>query len=208
VNAGATADKAIIAIGDSKTWYNGWEPLLATNLNATPAAGTGWVSYNAGANSAALQKTQPWQVDYMERADYYLENFTPSSCNTCDVLINFGVNDFSNGIGALNQTTWQNIAVALSQKARARWPNAKVYWMFPWNVGHDSDAATLKTWITNAISAANTAAGATYCFAGPDENVWLRCAGCLEDDTHYSHLGSPGPGNTAAASVWQTALGF
>lgn len=201
------ADKAIITVGDSKTWYGGWQSLLASNLNT--ADSPGWTSYNAGVNTAVLQKTLSWQVDYMPRADYMLEIYTPASCNTCIVLTNFGVNDYAAGTSGMNQTIWQNNIVTLAQKFRARWPNAKVYFMYPWNTPfHDSDAATLHTWIDNAIAAANTAAGTTYMFPGPDEAVWLRCAGCLEDGTHYSHLGSPGPGNTAAATAWQTALGY
>jgi lysophospholipase L1-like esterase len=152
-----------------------------------------------------LVKTQSWQVDYLSQADAILASM-PTSGNTVDVLINFGVNDFASGLGAVSQSTWQANLVTLIQKARTRYPNANEYVMYPWNPGHDADAATLHTWIDNAIATANTAAGVAYVHPGPDENIWLRCAGCLEDGAHYSHLGSAGPGNMAAVAAWLDEL--
>lgn len=114
------------------------------------------------------------------------------------VLINLGVNDWNSALP--DETTWKADMTTVLHAIHARMPSSEIYIMYPWDVGHDSDAATVHTWIDDLI-----AADPSYVNAGPDEAVWLKAgdngATNTSDGKHYSAAGQ-----TACSTAWQAVL--
>lgn len=116
------------------------------------------------------------------------------------VLLNWGANDMATTLPA--QATWQNYYLTIIDAVHAKWPQAKVWIMYPWRQSQDANATTLHGWIDNVI-----AARSSFTFAGPDEAVWMKGAdnGATQtvDGVHYSTTG-----NTTAANQWKAAFGY
>ena len=167
----------------------GWQPLLIANIKASGT--TLGTTVNLGVSGETVASA-------LAVINTKLSVVTPTP-DKMTFLLNWGVNDVAGGLPV--QATFQNNYIAILDAIIARWPNAIVYLMRPWNNG-GSDFVTLGAWIGN-VQAARSA----FTFLGPDEKVWLKGAdnGVAEtiDGTHYSALG-----NTLAAKQWQTTLGY
>lgn len=123
------------------------------------------------------------------------------------VLANWGANDaqFLPGGGWLpeiDHATWVSQYGSILDYLHARFPNARVWVMYPWRADLPTQSATLHGWIDEVL-----ATRADFASAGPDEAVWLENgdngATYTVSGVHYSVAGA-----TECARVWATALGY
>lgn len=121
-----------------------------------------------------------------------------------DILINIGINNISDGALAdvTADLTW------IVETLHTAYPSARIFIM---RVGRDATGhptwpaklTTLNdTYIANVISA-----HASYCFAGPDERVWMEggdnYATYTDDGVHPNAAG-----RIVSATQWQTSMGY
>lgn len=113
-------------------------------------------------------------------------------------LINLGVNQMGIYTESDFKTDYQYIIDAI----HAKWPVAKIYMVKPWRRDYDAQAATTAGWIDDLI-----AANAGVCYAGHDEQVWLKGADngatMTIDGTHYSTAG-----HAECPNQWMPVLGY
>lgn len=82
------------------------------------------------------------------------------------VFLNLGINDGTDTTEGDFKTAYQYVLDAFHTK----WPAARVGCMRVWSrAGDGVPCDTLDTWI-DAIIAANS----SFCFAGPDERIWME----------------------------------
>lgn len=178
---------AFMPYGDSKTADVNWTNLLYGAISSKTIGVDERPSYSSvsGATVASRKAT----ID----ADLAATIGTPDY-----ILSNLGVNDTASmPLEADFETNYGYIFDAM----HAKWPNARIYVMYPGLSGQDVNCATLHTWIDVVRSTRS------WLFAGPDEAVWLKGSDNYvtntSDGKHYSAAG-----DTAAVVAWRAVLGL
>lgn len=193
-----TVQRLILGFGDSKTngqgddtspyplGQNGYPLYLCQNLTA--ATGQIWkeqpLRLGVSSTTAALRRAS---ID----ADIALRYGDPDY-----VICNLGVND---GV-AIDQTAFEADYGYCLDAMHARWPLARMGLMFPGkSIGNWS---AMHGYILDII-----AARSSYCFAGPDETVYLagsdNYATYTVDGIHPTHAGY-----LLTATQWQSKMGY
>lgn len=176
-----------MTLGDSKTAYGGWQPILTASLSAL--GNRSWQYQNAGRGGTTA-------ATYAALVDSILAGFPDSPVVA---LVNLGTND----IGSLDlpaQATWEaNIGYTLDA-VHAAYPGALVYVTKPCRFGYDAKCATVAGWVDNVV-----AARSPWAAVGDDESGWLipNNAAYTYDGLHYNAAG-----NAAKASAAQTVMGY
>jgi hypothetical protein len=133
------------------------------------------------------------------------------------VLSNWGANEMGHGSDNVaflpDATTWIAQYESIIDYVHGRFPNARIYIMYPWRRSFDLQAAELHSRINTIIADRSTVA-----FAGPDEAIWLKGsdngANNSCDGTHYSSPTCPSnvngstAGGAACAAAWQPVLNY
>jgi len=176
-----------VALGDSKTWLEGWQPTLLSGL---VAAGTNYrKTASSGVNGATV-------ASYAADIAANLSGINPD-VPVPAVLINLGVNE----IGAPPASaTWRANYQTIIDAVHAKWAIAVIYIAYPWRQGFDANAAVLHGYIDQLLTD-----NVGLCVAGPDEVAVIQPpddgATNTTDGIHYSAAG-----NVAWASAWETTL--
>lgn len=123
-----------------------------------------------------------------------------SNNGTQFALVNLGANEILTVLPS--EATWRaNFGIVLDA-IHAKYPDALVYSMRPWAIGHDAASATVKGWIE-----AEEAERPGWALPGPDEAVWAKAgdngATNYTDGVHYSVAG-----NASCVTAWRAVLGY
>ncbi len=84
------------------------------------------------------------------------------------ILINFGANDCE---VVLTEEAWKADYTYLLEAFHTKWPDAKIYVMFPWRRDNGdilTPINTLCSWLSDLIDIYD------YVYAGPDERIWFE----------------------------------
>lgn len=184
----------IMCLGDSRTTFGGWQPLLVAGLNQATGRIPSW-SIRTNANAAYSPSVTVMGTNMAA----HLNHSESALAYPLIVLMNFGEHDM---LGAApNQTTFQNNYLAMIDAIVAKWFNVEIYIDFPWAVPADANYATVKGYLQNVIGARS------MCHAGVDQGVTLKgndngATNC-SDGIHMNAAGY-----TAYAAAMKTAMGY
>ena len=181
--------RQITFAGDSKSNENdAWPSLLLDAL--LTSSGNIWYE-NPIRLAVAGYNTQQLRA-------YVDANISTLAGNPEVVLLNIGANDLS---GLTGESTYKTALSGIVDAYLTKFPATVVYIAYPWRVGYDAAALTMKGWIDDVI--------ATYpnrVQAGHDENVWFKpniATYSYDGGTHYNMAGS-----VVCKNQWMTVLGY
>ena len=174
-----------------------------------------WEWINAGRQGATIAEARPdGSIPVGTLIDGAIAN-NPLIKNNPErlthIAMNWGVNDQGEGGANLTESLWISRYDAIISYLHDRFPNAVFYASYPWRVGWDTQAASMKGWIDTVISHCSNI-GAT-CSAGVDEAIVIKANdnGYLETDisTNGSGVHYTNPlGVGLYADAMKAVLGF
>jgi hypothetical protein len=191
-----------VTLGDSKSARREWQQILVNSIGSAGHTEFDWADA-AHSGSTVAEAANPADPSYVNKLINELLPFQDLPISNFDivshVLLNWGANDMEQGA---TEISFKTNYLSIIDLAHTRFPNAKIYIMYPWRGSFDSQSATMHTWIDDIISQRSS-----FTFAGPDEAIWFKNSGPDSGDAGMVHYSVP-LGATLAAEAWKTALGF
>jgi lysophospholipase L1-like esterase len=174
----------LLAMGDSKTFQNGFQAFLALDIGYT------MIDSLAANSRTTAQAKSIIDADLASHRRF---------AGTEAVLINFGAAEVQ---AMPTQANFEADMTYIADAIHVKWPTAQVYIMRPWRRGEDADSDTLATWIGNVV-----ASRSTFVHLGPDERVFLENG---DNGVTYTSDGvHPNvAGYELTATQWRTVLGY
>jgi lysophospholipase L1-like esterase len=179
---------SFLVIGDSKSAFTGYPDDLFNLGNAIPEMfwASAYPQLDTAGHTVALRAASI--------ATDVLRNDSPDVA-----LINLGANDV---VSLPAEATWKADLSTIVDALHAKWPTMKVYIMRPWRRSYATQCNSLAAWISDVISARSG-----WCFAGPDERVFLENG---DNGVTYTSDGihPNAAGYALTAAQWKATLGY
>lgn len=182
--------REFFTVGDSKTAYYQYQPILITNLIAGSGYKIVWQE-----NPATLSYSNETIALMAGRIDAELATRTG---NPIYILLNFGANDV---ISLPAEVTWKANYYYVLDALHAKYPYAQMYIMRAWRRGQAAECDILAAWIDDIV------VSRSFAHLGPDERVFIENG---DDGVTYTDDGiHPNTaGYILVAAQWQTSMGL
>lgn len=187
-----TTGMQYLTFGESTVANRGWQEILTPALVATNL-------FSSVTEKPMIALGSTTTLYWTNNLPPALASFSGSGHSVQNILVNLGLNDVA---GAVDQATFQTRFGSILDAFHARFPDALVFVAHVWGRTYDAQVGDYNSSIDTIV-----AARAAWAKAGLDSPTVIKGndngATNTTDGTHYTAAG-----NSAAASAWQTAMGF